>query len=182
MGIPFRTTAALLLFLASATVQAAQLIVYLAEGVDLKPYRSILVAPASNDTGENFEFDVAAEYTQALQTTLAEKGYAVATTRPAEGLWIELTSSVVSYEPGSAGQRWLLPGTGRTHATIRTLVRDSASGKLLADVVVSDSVAAGGLYTVGMDKRILKNFARALAEELLARQGRSEETEEASPW
>lgn len=182
MGIPFRTAAALLLFVASATVQAAQLIVYLAEGANLEPYRNILIAPASNDTGGNFEFDVAVEYTQALQTTLTEKGYAVVSTGPSDGPWIELVSSLVSYEPGSAGQRWLLPGTGRTHATIRTLVRDGASGKLLADVVVSDSVAAGGLYTVGMDKRILKNFARALAEELLARQGRSEETEEASPW
>ena len=182
MAIPLRTAAALLLLLASAAAQAAQLIVYLADGADLKPYRSVLVDPASNDTGEHFEFDVAAEYTQALKAALAEKDFAVVTTRPSDGLWIELASSVVSYEPGSAGQRWLLPGTGRTHATIRSLLRDGASGKLLADVVVTDSVAAGGLYTVGMDKRILKNFAEALAKELLARQGRGEEAEDASPW
>ncbi len=64
---------------------AAKTAVWMEEGVIPAPYNAIEVAPVTNDTGETFDFDVAAKITERLKSRLKEKGYAVVEGTGAEG-------------------------------------------------------------------------------------------------
>jgi hypothetical protein len=135
-------------------------------GVSFQSYRAVEVMPVVNETGKSFSnFDVPGELTLTLQTKLRDKGFSVNGGSGDEKVLV-VKSSLMEYEAGSALARWILPGLGPTKCTLKVAVSDKKSGKPLSELVESDSVAAGGLYTIGADRRILGTVAGKVADDL----------------
>lgn len=147
---------------------AAKPMVSMEKGVSLKTYKIFEVAPAINETGETFEFDVTGELTQKLKSRLKEKGYIVAEENNSEASEnvLVLQNSLMDYKPGNAFGRWLMPGAGVTQATVKTSLIDKKTENIIGEMVTSESVAAGGLYSVGAYKQILDTIAKGIANEI----------------
>lgn len=136
------------------------------EGVSLTGYKMFEVHPVLNETGKTFEFDVADTLTQNIKSKLKDKGYIVSDGTETSKEVLIIKSSLLSYEPGSAFKRWIAPGFGKTQATVKTLLIDKRTGKVLGELVSAEAVSAGGLYSAGADKRILDAIAEGLADEI----------------
>jgi hypothetical protein len=134
-------------------------------GVSFQGYRTVELMPVANDTGKSFSnFDVPAELTLILQKKLKDKGFTV--DGAGQERVLVVNASLTEYEAGSALARWILPGAGATKCTLKVAVSDKQSGKPMSAFVESDSVAAGGLYTIGADRRILGTVAGKVADDL----------------
>jgi hypothetical protein len=132
-------------------------------GASLLGRKTLAVAPASNDTGQTYELDIAGVFTDDLTSALRSKGYTVvdATTAPADAVIVQ--SSFISYAPGNAFQRWLMPGLGPTEATVKTILTDKSTGSVLAGMLTRKEVTSGGLFSVGAYEFILQHVADAVA-------------------
>jgi hypothetical protein len=144
-------------------------IVWMEKGVSLTEYKVFDMLPVSNETGKTFEFDVADTITQHIKSKLKEKGFIIAEeTSTAENI-ITIKSSLTSYEPGSAFQRWLLPGAGKTQCIVKSTLIDKRTEKVLGEIVANRVVSAGGFYTIGAAKTILETVATDIADEIAKR-------------
>ncbi len=121
------------------------------------------VAPASNDTGQTYELDIGAIFTDDLTSALRSKGYTVIEPNSAPPDAVIVQCSFVSYAPGNAFQRWLVPGLGPTQATVKTSLIDKKSGHILGGMVTGEEVASGGLLSAGAYKFILQRVADEVA-------------------
>lgn len=128
-------------------------------GVSLANYKTFEVAPATNDTGQTFDFDFTGTFTQDLKSALQAKDYNVLDTGAAMPGTLVVRCSFISYAPGDAFQRWLLPGAGQSQATVKTTLVDSQSGQSVADVVTTETVTGGFLGGVGGYSSVLKTVA-----------------------
>jgi uncharacterized protein DUF4410 len=130
-------------------------------GVSLSTYKSSQVAPATNETGQTFDFDFATAFTQDLTAALQAKGYSVVDAS-APGVLV-VQCSFVSYAPGNAFQRWLLPGLGESQATVKTTLADGKSGEPVADVVTTETVTGGFFGGIGGYSSVLQTVANDVA-------------------
>jgi hypothetical protein len=76
-----------------------------------------------------------------------------------------LVTTIVSYSPGNAFKRWLLPGAGATELKTETAIMDR-EGTVLATVPVERSIAAGGGYTIGAWMYVFDDVAEATVDVL----------------
>lgn len=156
------------LLLAGCSVQPD---VSVEQEASLTKYTRVEVAPAANETGDSANDQVSETFRNDLMAALQSKGVAIAdSAAPAGTLMVK--PALVHYEPGSAVVRWILPGAGRTQASVAASLEDKASGESLGDLAASDQVAGGGLYTIGQDRMILSRLADGFAKEIAARIGR----------
>jgi Domain of unknown function (DUF4410) len=132
-------------------------------GASLLGRTTLVVAPASNDTGQTYELDIAAVFTLDLTSALRSKGYTVVEVTTASADAVIVQSSFVSYAPGSAFQRWLMPGLGPTEATVKTVLTEKSTGSVLGGMLTRQEVTHGGLYSIGAYKYILQDVAGAVA-------------------
>lgn len=171
MGKKLALIGVLLLFASAA--HGVETLVLMERDVSLTRYRAVEVLPVSNDTGKTFEkkldFDVAATLTEFIRAELRESGYVIVERPSTTGECILVRSSLVAYQPGSAGMRWVGGGAGITQATVRATLIDNRTGEMLGEIVAAGQVTVGGLYTVGANKNILKRLAKGIAKELRAR-------------
>lgn len=140
--------------------------VAMVKDVSLANYKKIEIPLVLNETGQTFDFDVTGTLTQSMKSKFKTKGYIISdeTESPDEILIIK--SSLLTYEAGSAFKRWLVPGYGNTKATVKTLLIDKKTGKILGELMSADVVSAGGLYSAGADKRILHAIADGIVKEV----------------
>lgn len=136
------------------------------KGASLTGYDVFEVTPVSNETGRTYDFEVTDVITQYIKSSLQEKGFTVAEITNAKKNVIILKSSLISYEPGSAFNRWLLPGYGKTQCTVKTSLIDRKTGKILGEMVAAEAVGGGGLYSIGADKWILNVVAKSISDEI----------------
>lgn len=136
------------------------------EDYSLINYEVIDVVFAENVTGETFDFDIAEALTKHLKLQLKQKGYLITQDIEKDENVLIVKSSIVSYNPGSAFKRWLMPGAGKTQATVRTSLIDKKSGIIIGEMVNSEAVSSGGLYSVGANKWILEVIAKGIASEI----------------
>lgn len=153
----------LLLFLGGCV--AAQPMVSMEEGASLKTYKVFEVIPAINETGETFEFDVTGELTNKVKLRLSDLGYKVEEVNLSEGVLV-IKNSLMDYEAGNAAGRWLAPGVGVTQATVKTSLIDKTTGTIIGEMVTSESVSGGGLFSVGAYKQILDTIAKGIVNEI----------------
>ena len=140
--------------------------VSMVEGVSLASYKVFEVQPVLNETGKSYEFDVAGTLTQNIKSKFRDKGYLVSDETATSEEVLIIKSILLSYDPGSALKRWLIPGFGKTQATVKTSLLDKNTGKMLGEFVSADAVSAGGLYSAGADKRILDAIAGGIVNEI----------------
>ncbi len=72
-----------------------------------------------------------------------------------------IDTKVITYAPGNAALRWLLPGAGETRLTVESSVINN-EGRVVAKIPVDRQVAAGGVQTVGAYKYVFEDVAKAI--------------------
>jgi hypothetical protein len=133
-------------------------------GVSLSGLKQLGVAPASNDTGQTYELDIGGVFTNDLVSALRSKGYTVTDPNTAPADTVIVQCSFITYAPGNAAQRWLLPGLGPTEATVKTSLIDKSTGSVLGVMLTMKRETGGGLLSVGAYKYILQRVADDVAE------------------
>lgn len=136
------------------------------KGVSLSSYKVLEIPNVLNETGKNFDFNVAGHLTQNIKSSFQQRGYVISEGRQTSQEVLLIKCSLLSFEPGSAFKRWIIPGFGKTQATVKTSLIDKKSGKLLGELVSAEAVSAGGLYSAGADTRILKAIAEGIVNEI----------------
>ena len=145
---------------------AAKPAVRMEKGVSLTGYKVFEVMPVINETGKTFKFDVADELTQHIKSKIKDRGYVIDEEKEAKDCVLVMKSSLIVYEPGSAFKRWILPGWGKTQATVKTSLIDKKTGKIVGEMLTTEEVGAGGLFSVGADKWILDVVAKGITNEI----------------
>jgi Domain of unknown function (DUF4410) len=143
-------------------------------GVSLAGRTNLAVAPASNDTGQNYDFDVAGALTEDLKSALQAKGYTVSDPKAAPPDALIIQSSLLSYAPGNAAER--VVGAGTTETRVKTTAVDKKTGEPVGDLLTTKQVGGSPIAllcpacavatvagTIGEDKRILKSVADEVA-------------------
>jgi hypothetical protein len=133
-------------------------------GASLSGITRLAVEAASNDTGQTYELDISGVFTDDLISALRSRGYTVLDPNTAPADTVIVQCSFISYAPGSAFQRWLLPGSGSTEATVKTSLINKSTGSVLGRMLTEEHQTSGGLYTVGAYKYILERVANEVAE------------------
>lgn len=135
------------------------------ESTSLRNYSNYIVENATNETGEQFELDITSLLTDNIISKLRKEGFTVEET-PEPGQSLILRSKIVSYEPGNAFKRWVLAGTGRTICTVQVSILEPTTNKKLAEFISSKVISAGGVFSIGADRKILEFVAEAIAQEV----------------
>ncbi len=117
-------------------------------GLSLSGYKAFEVIDVSNETGRTFDFDVAAEMTKRIISKLEQEGFNVTDT---SGKTIIIMSSLTSYQTQ----------TGTANCTVKSILIDKDTRKVLSEFVTTSSVSAGGLSQLGLetDRAILEMAA-----------------------
>lgn len=132
-------------------------------GVSLTSYKYFEVLPVTNETQQTFEFDVAQALTDNLRAKF-EARKRLAEEAANAGTVLLVKSAILVYEPGNAVQRMVLPGSGKTKCTVRTLLTDKRTGNPVGEMVSTEYVGGGGLYSAGADRWILEVVATGIVE------------------
>jgi uncharacterized lipoprotein YajG len=132
-----------------------------------RPGAKVVVGTSTNQTGQQFGFNIETEFRTDLEKQLAQLEL-LAPRSPAESDFL-LNVNITDYRPGSAFERWVVPGWGSTVLTVRGDLLELDSRKVAAQIEDQRSVAAGGLYTIGAEHYIFNNVARDLAKDLRIR-------------
>jgi uncharacterized protein DUF4410 len=121
------------------------------------------VTSVTNDSGEQFDFDIAAELRTQLELELERQHLSFTNGSTTPHLCIE--ARIVDYEKGSAAGRWLLPGLGGTRLMIKARLI-TANGDEVGTASVVRSVETGGLYSIGQWKAIFHTAAKDIVDDL----------------
>ena len=132
----------------------------------LSGYKVLEVTPVVNETGKTFEFDVVSEITNQLKEHLIKEGYVITDDGQSGDDILVIRSYLIAYEPGNAFDRWMVPGGGKTHCTIKSVLVDKRTGKTQGEILVPKEIGTGGLFSIGADKRILGIVAEDMVDEL----------------
>jgi hypothetical protein len=74
-----------------------------------------------------------------------------------------ITVKILSYSPGNAFHRWLLPGAGATKLKVEATILNQ-EGVAAASIPVERSIAAGGGFTIGAWKYVFVEVAEAIVD------------------
>ena len=178
MNSVIRTLFCLLLAVLSSSVTHAGisdgLVEWLAEDAVFTAVRQVEFHPVVDNTGKHFDFDAAEAATQTLRQQLSQAGMVLVDPGGSAQHRIVIKSSLVYYQPGSVGGRWIGFGGGSAVCILRTLLIDSHSGRLLGDLAGAYQVQVGGIFTVGADQKVPTAAAELLADRILELTGMEE--------
>jgi len=127
----------------------------------LSGYNAFEVMPVSNDTGEIFDSDVAAEITRHIILRLRQEGFNIAET---PGSTVIIKTSLTYYE---------VSRTGRATCTIKSMLIDKRTGKGLGEILTTRSVTVGGLSQLGLeaDRAVLEMAVEDIVTQLERKTG-----------
>jgi len=91
----------------------------------------------------------------ALETALTKQELA--------GAGYSVNVNILTYAPGNAFARWLMPGAGATRLSVEAMIIDKEGG-VTAKIPVARHISAGGGYTVGAYRYIFEEVAQEIAE------------------
>ena len=135
-----------------------------AEGVSFPPSYSISQILVEDKTGEDHELENGMTVEALMKSAMRE---AISNSGKLESGGPKLTYEVfvIQYQKGSAAARWLMPGLGKTILSVEGSVKDS-TGNVIASTRATESIGAGGGYTIGAWKYIFENVAEKLVDDL----------------
>ncbi|MDR1314992.1 MAG: DUF4410 domain-containing protein [Deltaproteobacteria bacterium] len=112
---------------------------------------------------ENAEepIDLQQAMNDALQKALTERG-----AYGADNSNWTVSVDIVSYAPGNAFARWLMPGAGATKLSVVAYISDE-TGLQAAKIPVERSIGFGGAYTIGAWKYVFDEVAKEIADTLI---------------
>ena len=142
-------------------------VVWVAEGVSISDTRKIALYPVAIATGTKNRLDVSGKITNTIRTELTKAGLSIV--EPVEGRKTEnigIQISLVHYQPGDVGGRWIGLGGGAAICIIRANIIDETSKRIIGDIIVTELVDGGGLFGIGAEKYVSERAARKMAEQL----------------
>lgn len=133
-------------------------------GVTFPPAYSITEVTVEDKTGKIHDLDDGADVEglmhDAMQAALSDAGKV-----GMSGTKLSYEVYIIQYQKGSAVARWMMPGLGKTILSVEGLVKDS-SGTVLATTQATESIGAGGGFTMGAWKYIFESVAKELVSDL----------------
>jgi hypothetical protein len=126
--------------------------------------RTVEMRPLVDQRAERND-DIPAEITRDITSALKTHGFALVEDH-SQGQVTVLACKLGAYEKGNALARWVAPGAGKTSCLVKCEVSDRETAKTLGQITANREVAAGGLYTIGYEKRILTEVAEDIASAL----------------
>jgi hypothetical protein len=143
-------------------------IVWVADGVNLKGKKTVVLYPATNETGEELKFDSCESVTGTIQSELLKSDVKVISPgKKVQPEGISVKPSLVGYQAGDVGGRWIGFGGGAAICVLRTFIYDEPSGNQIAEIILAEQVASGGLFSIGAEKYVPKRAAAKIATEIL---------------
>ena len=143
------------------------LVEWLANDANFLGVRQVVLHPVLDDTGNRYDLDAAVKATQALQQKLTQAGITIVNPGGPAPQRIVVKTSLVFYQPGSIGGRWVGFGGGAAVCILRSQLIDGNSDRLLGDLIGAYQVQAGGLFSAGAEKRVPAAAAELLANRIL---------------
>jgi len=123
---------------------------------------SITNIAVTNQTGKTFEGIIVEDaLTRALEKQLTLKNLKGDGGEPAA-----LIVNIIQYEKGNAFARWMMPGLGTTILSIEGTITNQA-GLQIASSQATETVGAGGAFTIGAWQRVFDNVAKALVDDIV---------------
>jgi len=134
------------------------------------PQKKVSVAP-------ELDANILAKMKTGLESELEKRCFKIA--RGGKGRYV-LKTSILTYKPGSALKRWIMPGWGATILRAKSIIAQGADGKTIAEIDFDGNVSGGGLYTMGAKDYIADWFSEELAKKLRETVGGSSDCATAS--
>lgn len=142
------------------------LVEWIAQDATFVGVREVEFHPVIDNTGKQFEFDVAQAASQALKEQLIKGGIQINTIKSVASNLI-LETNLLHYQSGSVGGRWVGMGGGTTMCILRTQIIDGNTGRLLGDFTSASQVERGGLFSIGAEEKVPKTAAKLIANRIL---------------
>jgi hypothetical protein len=135
------------------------------DAVHVDPGALFAVGEVTDKSG--FTFDQNATETVVLTEAMAEALEASLKANGARGDGqYSINVEIISYSPGNAFMRWLMPGLGETQLSVVAHILHQ-DGSVAARIPVDRSIAAGGGYTIGAWKYVFTDVSNAIVELLV---------------
>jgi len=135
-----------------------------AKSLGLNPDYKYKVEKVTVSDTEKYEVGVEGLLQTALENSLKEKNMLLED--PAKKEYYLLSAQILDYDMGNAFKRWLMPGYGSTVLAVHTDVKDNLTGETKAYMEHRQTVAAGGLYSVGAWEDIFATVANDITTDL----------------
>lgn len=155
-----------LLFIMGGCAAPEKPIVYLAPEAEAKDYKLLVLKPISNDTKAEMSDELLDRTESNLKDKLEENGFIVKAEHQASGDedFLILNARMLRYEGGDAFGRWIGFGAGAATCSLYVDLIDGRTGQDLGDVASTQSIQAGGLYTIGAENYIVDRCAHSVAD------------------
>jgi uncharacterized lipoprotein YajG len=113
---------------------------------------------------KQYEVDVKKMLRSALEKTLQDKN--MLWDGSPDKKYYGISLRIIDYEMGNAFKRWLLPTYGSTILSVHTDITDLEKNEIVSFMEHKQTVAAGGLYSVGAWDYIFDQLAKDIAIDL----------------
>ena len=131
-----------------------------------KAYAALIVPDVRNSTGAELSKQLLDRTTRRLREKLVEHGFTVQREADVDETqdYLILDSEMVRYAGGDVMGRWIGFGAGAASCSLYINLVDGRSGKDVGDVVSTQTLESGGLFTVGAEDYIVDWCAEAAAD------------------
>jgi uncharacterized lipoprotein YajG len=148
----------------------------------LEPDYKYRIGEINTSEAKEYEIDTKEMLRRALEKALTEKD--MLWNGSSEQKHYDISLRITEYEMGNAFKRWLLPTYGSTVLGVHTDIVDAETSQIITSMERKQTIAAGGLYSVGAWKYVFDVVAKEIAVDL---QRRFSGTEDAfivqlDPW
>ena len=134
------------------------------KALSLNPDYKYKVKNITVKSTKEIEIDAAQLLKVALEDSLREKGLIL--DDPSQKDYYAISAQILDYDMGNAFKRWLMPGYGSTVLGVHTDVIDSDTGEVVTFMEHRQTIAAGGLYSVGAWENIFTTVANDITADL----------------
>lgn len=131
-----------------------------------KAYAALIVPDVRKSTGTELSKQLLDRTTRRLREKLVEHGFTVQREADVDETqdYLILDSEMVRYAGGDVMGRWIGFGAGAASCSLYINLVDGRSGKDVGDVVSTQTLESGGLFTVGAEDYIVDWCAEAAAD------------------
>jgi hypothetical protein len=140
---------------------------WLSDEADFSDVRVIELYATTNATGKFLDKDIIDGITETLRKKFKDAGIVLKDSGSNEKPGIVVKTSVVHYEGGSVGGRWIGFGGGAAICILRSNLLDTETGNLLGDLIAVHQVDVGGLFSAGAHHTVPKSSAKKIARRIL---------------
>jgi hypothetical protein len=154
------------LFLIAGCAAPEKSITFVEPEASAKAYAALVLSGVRNSTGTELSKELIDRTTTHLSQKLVEHGFVVQDEVDVEETqdYLILDSELVRYEGGDVMGRWIGFGAGAASCSLYINLIDGRSGKDVGDVVSTQTLESGGLFTVGAEDYIVDWCAEAAAD------------------